>query len=158
MLNTLKTKTWVNVLILSIITFGIYIPFWFKHMKQATDQLPEVKKLDQRMIKALLIVSILAIPLNITVTTTVNGISHGFSTNYFGIGSLLSLARFLLIIFLSFDIRKMLVQLYHVEVNEVLTFLLGPIYLQYKLHNLPDNPIMPAQAAPIPPSQPPLIA
>lgn len=154
--SELKKQTWLNVLLLGIITAGIYYPFWFRKVKRATDQIPDVKQLNDKWITWLLWATILSIPLNITFTTTVNGEATVFTTNFFGIGTLLSFARWVLTILLSFSVQKMLVQLFKTKVSEIWTFFLGPIYLQHKIHTTAETttqPVTPPAPAPAPTEQ-----
>ena len=134
--DNFKKQSWISVLLLSSITFGIYIPFWYKKIKKVTDTFPQDKKLNNTFITVLMIVSFLIPFFSITITTTVNGVENVFTTNFYGIGTILNILRALLIIFLSFNLRSILQSQYNVNLNPVLTFFLGPVFLQYKINSL----------------------
>ncbi len=134
--DNFKKQSWISVLFLSLITFGIYIPFWYKKIKQVTDTFPQDKKLNSASIIILIIISFIIPIFSINITTTVNGVENVFSTNFYGIGTILNILRLLLIIFLSFTLRSILQNQYSSELNAILTFFLGPIFLQHKINSL----------------------
>ena len=128
---------------LSTITFGIYVPFWYKKIKKVTDTFPKEKKLNNSLIIILMISSFIAPFFSITLTTTFNEIENVFTTNVYGIGTILNILRSILIIFLSFSLRSILQNQYGAELNAVLTFFLGPIFLQHKINFLIEkNPVL----------------
>ncbi len=137
--DNFKKQSWISVLLLSLITLGIYIPFWYKKIKKVTDTFPQDKKLNSTSILILTIVSFLIPFFSITITTTINGVENTFTTNVYGIGTMLNILRTLLIIFLSFNLKSILQSQYNIDINPVLTFFLGPIYLQHKINSLIGN-------------------
>jgi len=138
MANNFKKQSLLSVILLSIITLGIYIPFWFKKIKKVTDTFP-TKELSRIKIMVLMITSFLAPIFSFTLSISVNNIEKVYSTNFYGIGYILNILRGLLIIFLSFNLRSILQKQFNVKLNGVLTFFLGPIYLQYKINSLVDK-------------------
>ena len=136
-----KEQSWIMVLILTVITFGIYLPFWFKKIKKVTDTFQTEKKLNGNLITFLIIISFL-IPL-FSITITVG--TWVYTTNYYGIGDILNLIRVVGVIFLAFSLKKILENKYSVKIDSVLTFFLSALYLQDKINNLikktPDKPI-----------------
>lgn len=136
MSDNFKKQSWISILLLSLITFGIYIPFWYKKIMKVTDTFPQEKKLNSASIIILMIASFLIPFFSITLTTTMNGVENVFTTNIYGIGTILNILRALLIIFLSFNLRSILQSQYGTDLNAVLTFFLGPIFLQHKINSL----------------------
>ena len=134
--NNFKKQSWISVLLLSLITFGIYIPFWYEKIKKVTDEFSQDKKLNSPSIVILTIASFLIPFFSITINTNINGVENIFTTNFYGIGTMLNILRVLLIIFLSFNLRSILQSKYGSEFNAVLTFFLGPIFLQHKINLL----------------------
>ena len=55
MSDNFKKQSWISVLLLSVITLGIYIPFWYKKIKKVTDTFPQEKKLNNTPIIILMI-------------------------------------------------------------------------------------------------------
>jgi len=136
MQDNFKRQSWITVLLLSLITLGIYIPFWYRKIKKVTDTFSQEKKLNSASIIILMIASFIIPFFSITFTTTVNGVENVFTTNIFGIGTILNILRLILIIFLSFSLRSILQNQYRADLNAVLTFFLGPIFLQHKINSL----------------------
>lgn len=133
MSDNFKKQSWVSVLLLSLITFGIYIPFWYKKIKKITDTFPQEKKLNSALIIILMIVSFITPFFSINLSLSGQNV---FSTNVYGIGTILNIVRVLIIIFLSFSLRSILQSQYSTELNPILTFFLGPLFLQHKISKL----------------------
>ncbi len=120
------------MLLLSIITLGIYIPFWFRRNKKVTDTFPQEKKLSGGLISLLIFLTIAMI--FTAGKLTLNG--KVYTLNYYGIKHVFRYAELLLIIFLSFNLRSVLQSQFSANLNPILTFFLGPLYLQHKINSI----------------------
>lgn len=133
-----KKQSWLSVFFLSLITFMIYVPFWFKKIKLVTDTFSVDKKLNNNLVQALLIVSFV-LPVSSMKFNDVSIMFQLFGAVSYVIETILSISMPLLIVFLSFNLRSVLENQYGTHLNAVLTFFLGPMYLQHKINSLIKN-------------------
>jgi hypothetical protein len=131
--HRLQKQSWPQVLLLSIITLGIYIPFWFKKVRGGLKDFSS-----DNLVKAMIFTSIGTIVFNISFDFYSNNGSvtrpHYFDTNYYNLGDLLRLANVALFLILSFGLKSFLEGNYKTQINPVMTFLFGPVYLQHKIN------------------------
>jgi hypothetical protein len=131
-----KERHWVLVLIFSIITLGIYVPFWYLGVSRVTNSPESAKKLSKTIIILMIIVAFLAVPFNITFSYSINDEESEFTTNIFGIGTILRLLTLAFQIILAFSLRDILIKQHSLNVNPIATFFFGAIYLQYKINSI----------------------
>lgn len=144
MQTNLERQSWVSVFFLSIITLGIYMPFWYKKIKGATDPFPTLKKIDNRLVIGFIIITIARVPF--AGHLTLNGVTYGLDS-----GIVSQLVGYIFLIgelVLAFQVRGLLMDQFKVKVNPVLTFLFGPLYLQSRINRILEALAMPRPQMP----------
>jgi hypothetical protein len=132
----LEKQSWFSVLFLSLITVGIYIPFWYRKVKRATD-LPSVpSKINDKLILVLIVIAVVNVILggHITVGDTTYGLDLGAIGKT--IGTIFSYAYVIIQIVLAFLVRSVLRAQFSVNVNPIMTFIFGPLYLQTRINRV----------------------
>lgn len=133
-----KTSVWVMVLLL-VITGGVYQYLWFGLRRQSLQHLRTTLKVSPRLAWT---------PAYLGVATLVAGALTGASEALASILMVLSFGTASIYIFLTFRVRRMLLDHYQgsgLNLSGVLTFFLSVFYLQYKMNRLPDS----GQALPV---------
>ncbi len=121
------------MILFSIITYGIYIPFWLLSHKDIFNKLKSSEKLNSGSILFILGLfvtsALLLIPLHIfkgkEIALTIT-IIDSFVSLMGGVGVLM----------LSFQIRRMLKEHYKTKLSWVWTLCFSVFYLQYKINRL----------------------
>ncbi|MBO1223882.1 MAG: DUF4234 domain-containing protein [Candidatus Scalindua sediminis] len=127
------------VLVLMIVTFGIYYPIWFLRRKNILNRLSTTTKLYSQMAVVLLILLVLTIPGQFREV-------FSFDETILGILMLITAALFfvsaILGWILAFRVRRMLDEHYNrdlrmeIPFSGLTTFFLTIYYLQYKMNRL----------------------
>ncbi len=134
MKTNLEKQSWASVLFLSAITLGIYVPFWYRKVKKATDSSPVGKKIDKNFLLIFMILAIINAPFSFHVTF--NGVTYGINT---GIADqILNLILIVIEVLFAFKARKLLMEQFNSKINPVMTFFFGPLYLQSRINNIID--------------------
>lgn len=130
--NTLgKTSVWVVVL-LSVITGGVYQYLWFGLRRQSLQKLRTTLKISPGLGWT---------PAYLGVATFVAGVLTGVSEAFAIVLVPFASSWMIMYIFLSFRVRRMLLDHYQdsgLNISGVRTYFLSVFYLQYKMNRLPD--------------------
>jgi len=136
--NLIKMKVLV-LIILSIITYAIYIPIWFLQQRKAINSLKSKTKLTKSPIIILLILyiisAILLIPLIMLSDTSVLIVLNLIDTIITWVGIIITLV-------LSFRVRQIFIQHYNstlkknIKFSFAATFFFWIFYLQYKINRI----------------------
>jgi len=142
----LEKQSWFSVLFLSLITVGIYVPFWYRKVKRATDLPSAPSKINDKLILALITIAVVNVILggHITVGDTTYGLDLGAIGKT--IGTIFSYAYVIIQIVLAFLVRSVLRAQFSLNINPVMTFLFGPLYLQTRINRILEGlALRPAQ-------------
>ena len=128
----LQKKSVFAIIILSIVTLGVYVPVWFLKQRNALNNLNSEKKInwDPYILLIFSIISIILIVPTIIIGGWVNIISD-----------IINWAIAINIILLSFSVRRILKEHYNIDISGLATFFLSIWYLQYKINKLPEAPV-----------------
>ncbi|KKT35828.1 MAG: hypothetical protein UW24_C0003G0029 [Parcubacteria group bacterium GW2011_GWA2_44_12] len=122
------------MLILTIITYGIYIPVWFLNRKDTFNNLNSKEKISNgTIIFALVIFIISAIALILSLLFMETKIGAMFDE----IDSLVNLVGGITILAMSFKVRWIMKEHYKINLSGIATFFFIIFYLQYKINRLP---------------------
>lgn len=147
--NQFKKQSWFVILLLAIITGGIYMPFWYKKIKKSISELG-TNGLMTGYIFVAIFTLIFNFSFNLSMTSGGESSRIYFSTNYYHIGDIFRFLYFLLHLFLAFSLRTILKNKFNTSSNPILTFLFGPLYLQTRInHIIESKPVVD-----VPPSVP----
>jgi hypothetical protein len=124
-----KKRSWLVILVLSLITLGIYPAYWFSNIKKQADSLSVSKRVNTILSSIFVLVAVLRFGLNIDLFGLVN-------TNYYNIGLYLNFVYAILYVVLCFSVRSVVIAKFNAKVNPVLTFFFGPLYLQHRINVL----------------------
>jgi len=152
-----KRSVWV-ILLLSIITCGLYFPFWFVLRANDLDKLQTTAKITLGPV-VLLFCSLIA-----TYAASIAGIwwtSEAGATTLKIVGPVLNLCYCIMIWVLSFRVRRILDEYFNQRLNlgspisAVATFFLTIYYLQYKMNRFPAVArVEPMSESGVPPTTP----
>jgi len=136
MTTQLQKKNVLLVILCVLITYGIYIPVWFLNRKDTFNDLNSKEKLSNGPIIFLLIIFILSaimlIP-SILFIETEPGIMID------ALNRIITLVGGIIILVLSFKVRKILSEHYKTNLLGVTTFFFTLFYLQYKINQFLEN-------------------
>ena len=142
MANKLKEKNIILVIVLIIVTLGIYYPVWFLKQKEAINNLKSKEKLtDTPLLITLVLYSFSAIIFFYQIPNYDVEIIGALDI----IDAIISLTGAIIMIFMSFKVRRIFDQYYNIalkkniKLSKVWTFFLGIIYLQYKINRILES-------------------
>lgn len=131
---------------ISLITLGIYAPIWYFKKKSEFDGLNTQKKLKKGMIMALLVLTILYIPIKIINTYLPENLQNFLLSNIIIniIFIIISISFFILYIWIAFSTRAILNEIWiskRVErkVSWFFTLIFNIFYLQYEINRTIEN-------------------
>ena len=131
MVTQLQKKNVLLMILLAIITYGIYIPFWFLNSKGAFNNLNSKEKISNGPIIFVLVIyiisAILLIPSILFMETEI-GVMIG------GIDSVINLVGGIAILIMSFKVRRIMNEHFKTNLSGVATFFFSFFYLQYKIN------------------------
>ncbi|MCK5494638.1 MAG: DUF4234 domain-containing protein [Candidatus Omnitrophica bacterium] len=119
------------MIILTLITWGIYFPIWFLRQKKAINNLNSKTKLGSKPFYFLLFVSIISVIL-IYPLILLEGKPTGNILDW--ADSLLNLVRGIIVIVMTFKVEGILRNHFKEEFSTLATFVLSIFYLQYKIN------------------------
>jgi hypothetical protein len=120
-----RKRNLLTLVILFLITFGFYTPFWY------------VEKYSKHMTQSfLIVVFVLSLTFSFFLHTYLYADSNSFGSAIWLTVDILTIA---LGIVLAMNLRAMILkENSEIEINPILTFLLGIFYLQYRINQLND--------------------
>lgn len=113
------------LIFLLIITFFIYVPFWFKKLKKSMDRAYPKDKLENQALIVLLVLNILWV-----ILILIPGKEFLLSAD------ILNTILALFILALSFRVRSILQKFTNTKFSGVATFFFNILYLQYKINQM----------------------
>jgi len=131
MTDTFKPKRVLVMIFLTVVTLGIYVPFYFREMKKTTDKLQTTQKLNSGMIGALFIMSFLN-----ALRIVVEYLYPGFFKDMWGV----HLFYLVMVWIVTFEFRDILkehfnfIQKQKISFNVPETFIFTFFYLQYQIN------------------------
>jgi hypothetical protein len=127
----LKKRNVLLMILLTLITYGVYIPVWFLNRKDSINNLNSKEKISAGPIIFLLIISIIyaimLIPSILFTETSIGSIIDW-------IDIIINLAGSIIILIMSFKVRRILNEHYNTKISDIATFLFTFFYLQYKIN------------------------
>lgn len=136
MQNQLQKQSIFLLLIISILTFGIYIPIWFLNRVEAFNNLHSRTKLSEFPLIIVLVLFISSMMLTISVIFSLNFSMFLMAD---GINMVINLVGGFIILIYSFSVRSILEDQYDTSVSAIFTLLFSVFYLQYKINKLIDR-------------------
>ena len=138
-----ERRSIVNILILSIITLGLYIPLWLLRYREAFNGLNSERKLTRGPLIISFFIILLEVPYILVsffywIVPIDPMLDFGLQTFY--------LLGYIIILVYSFKARNILIEHYGVEISPILTFFFSIFYLQYKINQVLD--LEPVERAP----------
>lgn len=140
------------VLVLTIITFGIYYPVWFLKRRDALNNFKSEVTLNKGVFIGLIVISVISLLL-----AFVSGFAEGMyeegllASNISPIldafGNVLDLVYVIIMIIECFKVRRIFAEHFNDYLNieipfsKVATFFFGVLYLQYKINRFPDSDV-----------------
>lgn len=115
------------LIIISMVTYGIYMPFWFFNRRDALNNLKSDTKISDAVIIIAIVMAIISGAL------LVPSYRSWFAERLDG---MISLAQWVVFLVLSFQVRRMLMDHYKIPISGIWTFLFSIFYLQYKINRL----------------------
>ena len=136
MVTQLQKKNILFMILLTIITYGIYIPVWFLNRKDAFNNLNSKEKISNGTIIFVLVIfiisAILLIPSILFMETEIGAMIDG-------IDFIINLVGIILILEIAFKVRRIMNDHYNTNLSGIATALLSYLYFQYKINNFLDN-------------------
>ncbi len=136
MVTQLQKKNVLLMILLTIITYGIYIPVWFLNRKDAFNSLNSKEKISNGPIIFVLIIfiisAILLIPSVLFMETEIGVMIDG-------VDLIISLVGGITILVMSFKVRRIMNEHYKTNLSGVATFFFTFLYLQYKINRFLEN-------------------
>jgi len=131
MRNKLEKKSVLLLIVLIIVTLGIYVPIWFGKLKKTLDGFKTKQKANGNLINFLLVLSILEVVIIIPSV---------FSPSLDLVSSILNLTSSIIVLVLAFQFKNILneyfnkIQNKNVSFSGIATFFFTIFYLQYKIN------------------------
>ena len=136
MVTQLEKKNVLLMILLTIITYGIYIPVWFLNRKDSFNNLNSKEKISNGPIIFVLVIfiisAILLIPSVLFMETEIGVMIDG-------VDSLINLVGGITILVMSFKVRRIMNEHYKTNLSGVATFFFTFFYLQYKINRFGEN-------------------
>lgn len=132
----LQKKDILSMILLTIITLGIYIPVWFLNRSYAFNNLNSKEKINNNLINFVLLmftVSVMLLIPSILFTETETG------TMIDRVDALINMAGGITLWVISFKVRKIMNEHYNTSLSGVATFFFSFFYLQYKINQFLEN-------------------
>lgn len=135
----LRKKSVLLIILLTLITYGIYQPIWFLKQKNAINNLKSKEKLTNTLFILVIIlyaVSALFLFIYLFPYDTTSPLVIELIDN------LINLTGAIIILVMSFKVRRILHQYFNVvlkrniKFSKIYTFLFGIYYLQYKINRI----------------------
>jgi H+/Cl- antiporter ClcA len=131
MAENLQKKNILVMILLVMVTYGIYIPIWFMKQRNAINNLKSKEKIPNGPIIFVLVIFILSAIMFIP-SIIYENTSIGNTIDW--IDSAINIIGGLTIIVISFKIKKILNEHYNAQLSGLGTFFLTLFYLQYKIN------------------------
>ena len=134
-----KISIWL-MLVLSLITLGIYVPIWFLRRRDALNKLSSSEKLGSSgaiFVLVIFCISVLFFPVQLLST------DQSIISALDAVDRLINLVGGIILLVLAFTVRRILDDHYNEHIgmdlpfSKVWTFLFTFLYLQYKMNRLP---------------------
>lgn len=135
--QSFKKKSVVLMVILSIVTYGIYIPIWFLKGMAALNNLKSKLKVKKAYFIVVLVLAIISLLL--LVPPLMFGVSSSIGQMVDKIDSAVNLMFGIAILAVSFDIKRILEDHFGIKLSGIATFFFTIFYLQYKINELIDS-------------------
>lgn len=139
----LNQKSVLGMILLTIVSFGIYPVFYFWDMKKTTDALPVQKKMDSNLLNLYFVLVSIQIPLGFM--ANVIELQEGLLFAACG----LNISVFLVVLLVLFDLEEILTEYFKTSkatdpafkgfLPALFTFIFGIFYVQYKINRALEN-------------------
>ncbi len=140
--TSLEKASVVKVLVLTLITGGLYAAFWFLRRLNALNSLASPFKLNQGVFGFVIAGCLVNIAIVFYVAFSEGTISPGLAKSLLDTSDVLGLVIQLVVLFQTFKVRRILMDHFNehlrrdVKFSWILTFLFSIFYLQYKINRL----------------------
>lgn len=136
-----RKSVWM-VILLSIVTLGIYVPYWLYQRLDAFNQMKSTEKLDKSTVMAVLVMYSLTTVMYIvsTISEILYPENISFVTNIDNVGSVIDFISTIMMLYLAFRTRKVIEDHFKVTLSGVATFFFSIYYLQYKINQQLSKP------------------
>lgn len=130
-----RKSVWM-VILLSVVTLGIYIPYWLYQRLDAFNQMKSTEKLDKNIVMAVLVMYSLTTVMYIvsTISEMMYPENISFVTNIDNVGSVIDFVSTIMMLYLAFRTRKVIEDHFKITLSGVATFFFSIYYLQYKIN------------------------
>ena len=133
MVTQLQKRNIVLMILLGIITHGIYFPVWFLNRKEAFNNLESKEKISNSPIIFVLIIFIISAVMFFP-SALLSETEMGAMIDI--VHLIISLVGGITILFMSFKVGRIMNEHYKINLSGVATFFFTCFYLQYKINGI----------------------